>query len=176
MRLENKNKIAVVVLLISILAAACVFWAWSSFYQIKEAARSFVLQKNRLAELEARKENLRIFIENREQYRAGLERIDKLFVNAKEPIAFIEFLEKEAALTELTIEIIPFTAQAIEGEPWQSIHFQISVEGDFPRVARFLERLERNDYLLQLLNLNINRLEKKEGEIKATLTIKVYSK
>lgn len=169
MRLENKNKIAVIVLLISILIAVCAFWAWSSFHQIKEAARSFVLQKNRLAESEARKENLRIFTENREQYRAGLERIDKLFVNVKEPIVFIEFLEKEAALTELTIEIVPFTAQA-------TIHFQVSVEGDFSRVAQFLERLEHNDYLLQLLNLNINRLEKKEGKVRATLTIKVYSK
>ncbi len=158
------------------LIAVCVFWLWPLFGQIKGSADNFILQKKRLAELEIQKENLRIFAENRETYQASLERIDDLFVSAKEPVNFIEFLENEADLLGLSIEISPLAPQKTEEDLWQSIWLQLLLEGGFSGVAQFLERLEYSDYLLQSLNISISKMEKEEEKISATLTVKVYLK
>ncbi|MBI2042459.1 MAG: hypothetical protein HYT21_01805 [Candidatus Nealsonbacteria bacterium] len=175
MSIENKTKIAAGLLAL-VLVIVVVFWLWPLFSQIRETADSFISQKNRLAELEAKKENLEVFAANRETYRDSLERIDNLFVNSREPIGFIEFLEKEAGLAGISIEITPVSPQKIEGDPWESMNFRLLLEGDFSDVARFLEALEYGDYLLQPLNLSISRMEKNEDKVSATLNIKVYSK
>lgn len=176
MGIENKTRITAGALVLIIILVG-LFGLWPLFAEIRNSADNFVLQKNRLAELEAKKSNLQAFTENRETYQVSLERIDRLFVNIKEPVAFIEFLEEEAALAGITVEITPFAPRKMEGDPWQSMNFKLELEGDFSGIAKFLERLEYSDYLLQALNLSISRTEKGDKEIvSAALTIKVYSK
>ena len=158
-----------------------IFLIYFLFNQIKEESRNLTLQKNRLAELEIRAENLKKFQETRNVYQPNLEKIKKLFINPAEPINLIEFLEKEAQLNHLSLEITPLSrAEAEKLGPF--MNFSLKLTGFFPDFLKFLERIESNTgFLIEIQQLSIKRVVEKEKElekekgIEATLLIKVYS-
>ncbi len=178
MTLDKKTNIAWISSLV-LVVLICLFAVRPLLSHIKEEADNFVLQKSRLAELETRESNLQSFKHNRQEYQASLARIDDFFINASEPIGFIEFLEKEAADADLAIEITPFPSQKLEGDSWPSMNFRLAISGDFPNFLQFLEKLELSPYLLEASSLNVRQVLGSEGAIQgieATLLLKVYSK
>lgn len=153
-----------------------VFLVYPLFNEIKKESQNLISQKRTLVELTTKTQNLKKFQATYNTYQENLEKIDKLFVNPTEPLNFIEFLETEAADSQLLIEIFPSPSQEIAVDPWPSLNFQLTLIGSFPNFLKFLEKLESSSYLIEVLNLNIRRLTENEGDINVTLLIKIYTK
>lgn len=149
------------------------------FNKIKQESDNLIAQKRMLAEFNNRAENLKNFQATYQTYQANLEKIDQLFINPEEPINFIEFLEKEASDSQLSIKISSLSLKEVKGDFWSSMNFKLALVGSFSHFLEFLNKLETSFYLIDTLNLNLNRLTEKEGfpegNVSATLLIKVYT-
>lgn len=168
---------------ISLVIFGAIFLAFTAFIihplfnQLQKESVNLVLRKNRLAELEAQAKNLQKFQETRKIYQANLEKIDGLFVDSTKPIGFIEFLEKEAIASQLSIEIAPLTSKEMKDDVWPHMDFQLTLVGFFPDFLRFFEKVESSPYLIEVSNLNLRRLDEEiPGQLSASLLIKVYTK
>lgn len=161
MNFNKKTNIALLILAAAIVFL--IFFAISSLFgQIKKESENFIAQREKLAESEAKIKNIHNFRNNFRRYQPNLEKIDSLFVDITEPVEFIEFLEKEAAASRLSISITPSAA----------LEFSLSMEGPFSNFSRFLERLEYGPYLLSPVNLSVRKVLNKDDVISATLLIK----
>lgn len=163
------------------------FLIYPLFSEIKKTSQNFLLQKQKLIELEKKVENLEKFKIIFPEISADLEKIDNLFVNREIPVDFIRFLEKTSRDSQISLKISAVLPLEIETEPWSSILFQLVLAGPFPNVSQWLEKLESSIYLIEIQNLTITHLSETElkskqyeqfslGDVKATLSIKVYTK
>lgn len=144
---------------------------------IKNESQNLVSQKNKISELADKFRNIGAVEAEFNKYNEFYGKIASFFVDAKEPISFIEFLEEQADSSRVSIEITPLGSQMGASEPWPSINFRLSAKGGFSNFSIFLERLESAPYLVEVLNININRAAEEDGGgISAAFLIKVYSK
>jgi len=149
---------------------------------IRDDSQELVSLKNDLASFQKETENLQQISKAYQNYQENLTKIDKIFIDPKLPIEFIDFLEKNAQISQLKIEISPVSKQETETSP--SLFFQISTIGSFPNFLRFLEKLKNAPYLIDVLNLNVKKLTEgkiqSEGffpqDIESTFLIKVYTR
>lgn len=181
----QKTTISLAVFILTVLVFM-IFIVYPLFNEIKKGSRDILAPKNTLAELETKAKNIQKYQIISKGYEQNLAKIDALFVNQAEPINFIEFLEKTASQSRLSIEISPLAQTKEEGIPWPSMNFQLTLTGSFPDLLRFLEKLESSPYLIEILNLNMRRLNEWDvstgkfkgmsvGDINAPLSIKVYT-
>lgn len=162
-----KRKTYIALLILGVMVLFLILFAIKPLLsQIKKESENFVMQKKELIELEVKIKNLQDFRSNFKQYQLNLEKIDSLFVDAAEPIEFIEFLEREAADSQLSIEIFP------SGDR----EFSLKLEGSFSSLSGFIERLEYGPYLIKPLNLSIRKISNKKNVISAVLLIKTHTK
>ena len=182
----RKTQISLAVFAIFSLAFL-VLLIYSLLNKIKENSENFIIQKKTLLELEAKIKNLRNVQTLYRSYQPNLDKMDSLFINAEEPIGFIEFLEQEALSAHLSIEIYPSNPKKVNGDTWQSMEFQITLFGSFPDLLKFINKLEASLYLFETQNLTIQRLTDKDvslkgfegfipGDVSAVLKIKVYTR
>ena len=146
------------------------------FSQIVRESDNLVSQKKELLELEGKIANLRDSQEIFRKYQPNLDKIDKLFINASEPIEFIEFLEAEASLSRIVVAISPPVFRDKDGDFWPSLEFSLNASGSFPNFLRFLDRLESAPYLIRAVNLTVRQDPKIENNIAANLSVRIYSK
>lgn len=175
MSTKEKINISLVVIGITTLVFA-VFAIYPLFNQIKNESANITLQRNNLAGVEDKIANLGKFQAHIEDYQPNLTRINQLFVDAAEPVDFIEFLEKEALESQLLIEISPVSLQKPAEDSWPLINFQLILIGSFPDFLGFLEKLESSPYLIRISNFNIKKAVEFENETTAVLLIEAYSK
>jgi len=171
--IRNKNIPLIVLGIIAALLAG--FAIRPLFLGIRQNSETFIAQRGILAELEKKSENLKRFQSTYEIYRANLKKIDQLFVDKEEPVVFIEFLEKEAARSKLTIDLTPLTVKG-EGEGvWPSTSFQVSMVGSFPNFLQFLDKIESSPHLIALSDFSLNKSAKNtNGDIAISFQMKVY--
>ena len=186
MRLKKKITISIVFFLIlSILFFALVIYP--IFSEIKKSPQNFLSQKEKLLALEEKAKNLEKFKKILPEISPDLEKIDNFFVDPKVPVDFISFLEKTSQDSQLSLKISAGPIVKNEKDPWPSMVFQLSLVGSFPNLAKFLEKLQSGPYLIEIQNFTITSLSEAElkskefekfslGDVKATLSIKVYSK
>ncbi len=86
-----------------------------------------------------------------------LEKIDSLFVDSEAPIGLIEFLEKTAANSGVSIKIKPVSLKESKEDSWNSIGFQITTISSSDNSLRFLEKLETAPYLIEIQNVVVNK-------------------
>ncbi len=155
--------------------------------EIRENSESLIFLKNELIFLQREIKNLRESELIYQSYQANLAKIDKIFVDPEVPIEFIDFLEKNAQVSQQKIEISLIPKKKVKDEPWPGLLFQVSTFGSFPNFSKFLEKLENSPYLIEILNLNIKKLTEREiqsaefpdlspGDVKSTFLIKVFVK
>lgn len=155
-----------------IFVLAVIFGILPSMVEIKKSSENLVFQKRILDLFQQQLMNLEDFQENYSFYQPTLERIEKSFVVSEAPIDFIEFLEREAQKAGLELEIYPLTLPLAETDLWKSSGLRIMIGGSFSSCSRFLERLEQSPYLLEIFQLNIERIgEKGPGKKFETLTL-----
>ena len=185
MTLKNQITISlVVVLALSILLV--VLLIRPTYHDIKSNSQNLISQKKQLLTLENKIENIEQFREKHQEIQQNLTAAETVFINAEAPVNFISFLQKNAQNCQVSIEIFPSFPSKVGDDPWISSAFQLISNGSFPNFIKFLEKLESSPYLVEIKNLNINRLSEKElrlekfqglsvGDIEATLLIKTYA-
>lgn len=186
MPLKRKIYISVIIFL-GLIISLTVFILYPLFLEIKEASYIFPAQKQALAALEEKVENLEKFKKILPEISPDLEKIDHFFIDPEVPVDFIRFLEELAKDSGLFYDISFDRAIKIEEDPWPSVPFRILLAGSFSDFSDFLEKLESSSYLIEIQNLNIARLTEAElrssefeqlslGDLKANFLIKVYTK
>jgi len=183
-----KNKINLSLIIFSVLSISLiVFLIYPLFREIRMNSEDLISKKQKLISLEVEVESLREFQTLWQEIELNLKKIDQLFIDPKVPVEFISFLETTARDCAINIEISPSLPSKIEKDPWPSLFFQISSTGSFSKFLKFLAEIETSPYLIEIQNLNGRRLTEKElklkefenfslGDVKTTLSIKVYTK
>jgi len=157
-----KRKIYIIsICFLVIFVVAIIFGVTPLLKEIKKSSENLVFQKRALNLFQSQLVDLENFQKNYSLYQPTLERIEKSFVASEAPIDFIEFLEREAQKSGLKIEISPLTLSLIKTDPWWSTGFRVFVGGSFPSCLRFLEILEQAPYLIEIFQLDIERIGEK---------------
>jgi hypothetical protein len=115
------------------------------------------------------------------EYEPNLKKIDQMFINLKNPVNFIEFLEKTALESGIESEISLSPYSLKKGE--SAIIFQFFSTGDFLKILKFTKSLESGPYLIEIKSLIIKNSEKRgdsdknnnPGLVDATFLIKAFA-
>ena len=183
MKPESKNYIILGIFLLVALSLV-IFFIYPIFNGIRKNSQELLAAKGELTLLNNQIKELEDFGKNYNNYKPNLEKIDKLFVDSKNPIDFIQFLEKTASDfgvgIKISLQITP--KQKIGSGSWSDIVFQISSVGAFQNLLKFFEKIETNPNLTEIQNLVINRPKetgaenkKSAGDINASFSMKVFT-
>ncbi len=173
----KKRTIITLLILGAVISFLVLFVIKQIFGQIETESGNFAVQKKELLESDIKAQNIRDFNDNFKQYQPNLEKIGGIFLNISEPIEFIQFLEKEAGDSHLSIEIAPPVFRGGDKDSWSAFDFSLSLKGSSPNLLRFLERIDSAQYLVETVKLTIGKNSDKTGvDATATLLIKVYAK
>lgn len=169
--MKTKNKIYMIIIFFGLMTLFLfIFFVFPSFKKIKSNSDDLSLRKRNIAILKNQADEAESFKKNYEDYAPNFKKIDQLFVDFKDPIGFIEFLEKTAADSEIKLEIFLSPHSLKEEEP--SIAFQFFSSGDFLKILEFTKALESGPYLIEIKNLTIKNLESKN--VSAVFLIKTF--
>jgi len=146
------------------------FFAFPYFKEIKQNSEELVSVKNNLASLGDQVSEVEKFEINYVSYRADLEKIDRLYVDSKNPAEFFEFLEKTADECQVAMEVS--LAENSSSKASSFVGFKIFSTGEFSKVLKFLEKLEAGQYLVEVQELSISSSEQ-SGAAKKTSTKQV---
>lgn len=182
--METKNKIYIISAIFGLVVLVLViFFVLPSFKKIKKSSEDLFSEKNNIILLENQLNGVENFKKNYNNYKTDLEKIDLLFVDLKNPVNFIESLEKIAFDSNINLEISPSSSKK---EPENSVVFRLFAEGDFPDIIRFSEKLESGPYLTKIQDLTIKKAERKledksskkysSGKVEANFSIDVLVK
>jgi len=155
--------------------------------ETRESSENFISLKNELASFRKEKESLSRLKVIYQNYQSNLAKIDEIFIDPEVPIEFINFLGKNAQLSQLKIEISLLPKREAEAETLPSLFFQVSTFGSFPNFLKFLEKLENAPYLIEVLDLNTRKSTEREiqstkfqgllpGDVESTFSIKAYTR
>jgi len=152
--------------------------------EIRANSQELISLKSELASFQKETENLNKLKVVYQNYQSNLAKIDQIFIDPEVPIEFFNFLDKNASLSQLKIEISPVSKRETETESSPSLFFQISTSGSFLNFLKFLEKLENAPYLIDILNLNVKKIAEREiqskgllpQDVESTFLIKVYTK
>jgi Tfp pilus assembly protein PilO len=103
------------------------------------------------------------------------EKIEKILINSEIPIEFLQHLESTAKDCKVNLKILSLQKEKLLQDNLQALTIQISVNGKFPDIFCFLKQIENSNYLVQITNLNITKLEK-EKVIEANFQLEVFGK
>jgi len=119
--------------------------------EIVEARKEIVLSQGEVGGISQIKKDFK-------KLKPDLEKIDGLFVDSEAPVSLIEFLEKTAVNSGVSIEIRPVSLKESKEDSWDFIGFQVTAIGFSDNSLRFLEKLETAPYLIEIQNVVVNKL------------------
>jgi hypothetical protein len=157
------------------------------FLDITKVSAEILFQRQDLASLAEQAKKSEDFQKFFKKEEANFLKLDAIFVDPKETLDFINFLEKTSRDCDLTLKISSSLLTKRKEDLWPSISFQMTATSPFPNFLKFLEKLESSPYLVEIRDLNISRLAEAEtklegkekfsaGDITANLLLKVYTK
>lgn len=132
--------------------------------EIKNVSQEMILNKENLMLVNAEDKEVKNFKTNYNIYQDNLKKLDQLFVDPQNPVGFIEFLEKEAALSNIVAQINLNSPVGQENSVKESVsEFQIYATGRFSNVLKFAEKMETGSYLIKVNKLTIQKTEQPKG-------------
>ena len=148
--------------------------------KIKDNSQELISKKQKTASLTAETFNLERFNNLDKEVESFLSQVDKLFIDSKVPIEFINFLEETSEKTNVKIESLNLSDQKASQDYWPSLVFQMSCQASFVDFLIFLEKLENNPYLVEVQNMTITKLASDQEDfsrnIRASFSLKVFTK
>ena len=100
---SSKNKIYIIFgAFVGITTALVIFSVWPLLVEIKTNTKELLLGKNNLATMNAQVNEIENFEKKYSLYKPDLEKMEQLFIDSKDPVDFIKFLEKTASDSEIT--------------------------------------------------------------------------
>lgn len=187
MNIREKTYLAIIIFII-FAAALYVFFISPVYKEIDNESNNLIGQKINLNLIEKKQKELERLEKKYLEIQSNLEKTQDLFVDKKEPLSFISFLEVNAAESNLWLEISPAVIQkdlvvkkqekkagpdelkgekneerqiAKKEEPqdlWPSLIFNISLTGPFPNFMKFFEKLENSDFLVEINSVALGRI------------------
>lgn len=157
--IKNQNKIYIItIIFILIILILIVFLIYPVLRDIKNSSKEILLNKSKIASLNEQKGELDYFNKKYNNDSYILERIDQLFVDSKNPIDFIKFLEKTANDSGIIIDIKLNISLLDKGfNNWPVAISNISVTGEFLNILKFSEKLDTSSYLMRVKNVTIKK-------------------
>lgn len=173
MTIKQKNNFSIFIFLVSFFLI-CFFVLNPLLKSIKEMAKELSTQEDKLITLQLKIDNIEQFKTTYEEIEGTLSKMDDLLINFEVPVDFINFLENEAKQFNLDFKISSAINQNTKNNPWPSIVFQATADGEFVNLLKFLDTIENSPYLIDVKNINIR--ESEDGFIKSNFSIKVFAK
>ncbi len=166
---ETKRKIFFWIVVFSlILALLLAAFVVPLLQGIKKMSSQILSDKSSMVLLAVQSEQLQEFKQKYDFYKEDLEKISKFFLDPKNPVGLIKFLEKESAESSIDSKIS--LSEYSKGEDGQFL--QISANGNFLNILEFLEKLENGPYLVKIDSISAKKLESGgEFEINADISL-----
>lgn len=137
-----------------------VFLIYPALRDIENSSKEILSNKEGLNFINAQNAELDNFKKNYKDYEPNLKKTEQLFVNPKNPISLIEFLEKMASNLNIVTEIhLNYPANNENSNKTIATEFQISAKGNFLDILKFSEKVETGPYLIKINNLTIKKLD-----------------
>ena len=156
--MSSRNKIYFASLVLIIIVFAIIFFLdmpiLASVHKDMQTLQSL---KMSLAFLDQRKKNFEDFQTDYEKSKPVLMKADSYLVNYDAPIRFLEFLEREAQLTGVSLKITRIVPSGGKGSLAKNIKFTLYLNGSYPLALRFFKKLEASPYLITVQNIQIRR-------------------
>lgn len=135
-----------------------VFLVHPALQGIKRGSGEIISEKSTVLFVEMENKELDRFKNRYESYESNLQKIDQLFVDTKNPVAFITFLENTAANTNVDAEISLVPRQNPQKDALPLLILQVSAKGTFRNILTFSQKLETGPYLVTINNLAIKKV------------------
>jgi len=173
--MKTQTKIIILICIIVLVAILFfVFFLGSVFGEIKKISNDFILNKQKISDLEFQINEVIGLKTKKEEIKSKLEGLDDSFIDANLPIDFIRFLEKISRDCNVETNIglgIPSPA-ANNSLPYYS--FNLSLSASFTQeIFRYMEKLKYSRYFIAFENINFS---KGENFLNASLGIKALTK
>jgi len=157
-----------------------VFFVYPLLKEIRQQSKELTVQRNSKIILESQFSEAEKFRQKYENYQPNLAKIDALFIDSRNPVTFIEFLESLASDSQIELQIST-PSPSKEGQATYE-NFQLSALGNFSKILKFLRKIEAGSYLIKTQNLNIENFKldqkskKQPNMVTMNFSIKVFSK
>jgi len=183
----TKKKIILISVVSGIIGLAFIFFLiYPLFRKIVKSSQDIVEIRKEIVLSQGEAGGLSQIKKDFGELKPDLEKISSLFVDSEAPVGLIEFLEKTAATSGVSIEIRPINLKESKKDYWGFIGFQITTVGSSDNSLRFLEKLEVAPYLVEIQSIVINKLTEQDlesqkykeyslGNVILNLKIKVFT-
>lgn len=152
--MKNKNKKYIILLIFIITIFLLVaFLVFPVMEDIKNGSEEILSNKARAIFMDKEINEIDSFKKNYKDYEPNFRNINNLFIDQKNPINFIDFLEKEASESGVKINIDIFLPEKSENAV-----FKIYSQGNFLNTLKFLEKVERSPYLVKIKSITMRKL------------------
>lgn len=155
------NKIYIIILIFAIIILfLIIFLVYPALKEIENNSKEILSNKDKVVFTDAEFKELDNFIKKHKDYKSDLEKIDKLFIDSKNPVNFIEFLETISYNSNVSSSINLVSSagdQNINGLPVAV--FQISAKADILNILKLIKKIETGPYLIRIQNLTIKKSE-----------------
>jgi len=174
MKTKDKKYIilAIFVIIVLLLIALLIY---PTLKDIKNSYEEVLSNKGKVISVDKEVKELDNFVRNYKNYEPDLKKLDRLFIDPKNPIDFIKFLEKIALDSDVKIDI-----NLVQSEKKETASFQVHIQGDFLNALKFSERMEKSPYLDRIQSLTMQKLIKKEetspNQVGANFSLEIIAK
>ena len=156
--MKTKIKIYLLSVIFIIISLALIyFFAYSLFIDIKNSSEKILSDRSRVVTLQKEIKEVDVFKKNYDEYKPNLEKINSLFVDSKNPIEFIKFIEKIASDSSVLVDINLSSSQKGKTTDSNIAVFQVYAKGQFLNILRFAQKLETGPYLTKITNLTAKK-------------------
>lgn len=174
----NLNKKIYITL--SIFLAICFVFIFFLIYpaiaNIKSSSDKILNIKNDLFSLSEKENKLNEGEEFYNIYEKDIKKKNELLVDARIPVEFVRFLENMANELNLSIEISSLSVPEKKDDFWPSLALSVTTDGSFNDSMRFLDKLENAPYLIEIINLRINKSKEQDLNFEFLYSIKTFTK
>lgn len=157
--MKNRNKIYIIIITFSFVALALIVFIISPVLRdIKNGSNEILLDKSKVISIDEQKKQLDDFKKKYNNYSHNLEKINQLFVDSKDPVDFIKFLEKSANDSGINTDVklnVSLSAEGFDNLP--VVISSISATGKFLDILKFSEKLDTSPYLMRIKNATIKK-------------------
>ncbi len=156
------------------------FLIWPLLSSISDSSQDLFSEKNDTAVLKIQSDEIENFKKVYEVYKPDLEKIGQLFIDPKNPVDFIKFLETSASDSNIKLQV-----SLAGGSKDQSVvGFQLFASENFTKILDFSRKLENGPYLVEIQSIAIKNAganvataeNSPSGKVDATFLINVFAK
>jgi len=168
-----KKKIALSISIVIIIMILIIYFIiLPTVNEIENISKAVYIERVDLEKKYLRGQLLRKTIENFEKIEPQKDRLASIFIIEGEELKFITQLEKIATLHNLKQNLRLETADS-KNQDYYSLSSEVSINGQFINILKYLESLEQSDYYFNIFSLAINAAV--QNEVTAKLKGQIFA-